>query len=99
MQNQKLIKQKLDEIDKLLLEVKNLKPVTDVKRFLITEKRRSTIMKKREAKEAKIQANETKFTSKHPDIFTKIKDESNIKPFSKVIKALKKDHKDIRLIR
>ena len=91
--NSKLIKQKLDEIDKLLLEVKNLKPIKNVKRLIIAEKWRSTILKKREAKEAKIQANETKFTSQHPDIFTKIKDESNIKPFAKVIKALKKDFK------
>ena len=94
--NDKLIKQKLDEIDKLLLEVKNLRPIKDVKRVIIAEKRRSTILKKRKAKEAKQQVNEAKFTSKHPDIFTKIKDESNVKPFAKVIRALKKDHKDIR---
>jgi hypothetical protein len=43
MQNDQLIKQKLDEIDRLLLEVKNLKPIKDVKRVLASEKRRATI--------------------------------------------------------
>ena len=93
MQNEKLIQQKLDEIDKLLLEVKNLKPIKDVKRLLATEKRRATIMKKRQAKIDKKEANEAKFIDKHPDVFGKIKDEKNKPTYIKVMKDLKKTFK------
>jgi hypothetical protein len=93
MQNDQLIKQKLDEIDRLLLEVKNLKPIKDVKRVLASEKRRATILKKRQAKADKKEANEKKFTDQFPDVFGKIKDEKNKPTYIKVMKDLKKKFK------
>ena len=77
MNNDKLIKQKMDEIDRLLLEVKNLKAIKGVKKVVASEKRKATILQKRQAKIDKKEANEKKFIDKHPDVFGKIKDEKN----------------------
>ena len=93
MNNDQLIKQKLDEIDRLLLEVKNLKPIKDVKRVLASEKRKATILKKRQAKAEKKEANEKKFTDQFPDVFGKIQDEQNKPTYIKVMKDLKKKFK------
>jgi hypothetical protein len=63
------------------------------------DKRKATIAAKRQAKEAKKDANIQKFTEKHPTIFNQIKDKKNIDPYSKVIRSLQKDHKDISFVK